>query len=338
MALAKERKMNPRQLASDVVAKLNVSDLCDNVEPAGAGFLNFRLKPSVIVATLKSASLGEHLFFTSANPRRTIVVDFSSPNVAKPMHVGHIRSTILGDTIARTLRLLGHHVITDNHIGDWGTQFGMLIAAWKIFKLRKVLRRKLVSRTERNQSSWTLDVLRIITSFGERRFSTQDLYYYEPRLRNKHPTTLHVRIKIQQQLQLLRDLGLLRSVAPGFWKRIPRDSLSELEAFYKLFQKQSEEDPRLLPAARAELRKLQDGDPQNLSIWKEMILLSQSEFDQIYMRLGVKFDYTYGESFYNPMLKEVVTRTMQKRPCSRKRRRYLRLFRRILTAKTRSFS
>src|SRR5208283_4168200 len=120
----------------------------------GAGFLNFRLKSEALAQTLEAAARGEHLFFqhvgqasrlfpsetetekieTGATPVlrcRTIVIDFSSPNVAKPMHVGHIRSTILGDSLARTLRLLGHRVVTDNHIGDWGTQFGMLILGWR---------------------------------------------------------------------------------------------------------------------------------------------------------------------------------------------------------------
>ena len=144
MSLAKSRKMNPRQLATSVLAKLDVGDCCEKVEIAGAGFLNFRLKSSVLTGALQAAVRGEHLFFepvaqtsglcseTGQRPvPRTIVIDFSSPNVAKPMHVGHIRSTILGDSLARTLRLLGHRAITDNHIGDWGTQFGKLLDGWK---------------------------------------------------------------------------------------------------------------------------------------------------------------------------------------------------------------
>ncbi|MGZ8940143.1 MAG: arginine--tRNA ligase [Limisphaerales bacterium] len=131
MSLAKERKQNPRQLATDVVAKLDVSGLVEPAEIAGPGFLNFRAKPSALSALLKEAMQGKHLFYeATANPR-TIIVDFSSPNVAKAMHVGHIRSTILGDAISRVLRLLGHKVITDNHIGDWGTQFGKLLIGWK---------------------------------------------------------------------------------------------------------------------------------------------------------------------------------------------------------------
>ena len=131
MSLAKARKLNPRQLATDVLAKLDVSGICEKVEIAGAGFLNFRLKPAALAQTLEAAARGEHLFFDKAAPPRTVVIDFSSPNVAKPMHVGHIRSTVLGDCLARTLRLLGHRVISDNHIGDWGTQFGMLLLGWK---------------------------------------------------------------------------------------------------------------------------------------------------------------------------------------------------------------
>src|SRR5258705_5026015 len=131
MSLAKARKLNPRQLAADVIAKLDLGDVCEKVEIAGAGFLNFRLKPAAVAEELESAARGEHLFFNRTAESRTIVIDFSSPNVAKPMHVGHIRSTILGDALGRTLRLLGHRVITDNHIGDWGTQFGKLIVGWK---------------------------------------------------------------------------------------------------------------------------------------------------------------------------------------------------------------
>src|ERR1700690_256777 len=147
MSLAKARKLNPRQLATDVLARLDVSAWCEKGDIAGAGFLNFRLKSSVLADALQAAARGEHLFFDKVGSRdalprvqadllvspgvRTIVIDFSSPNVAKPMHVGHIRSTILGDSLARTLRLLGHQVITDNHIGDWGTQFGMLLLGWK---------------------------------------------------------------------------------------------------------------------------------------------------------------------------------------------------------------
>src|SRR5438445_402613 len=131
MALAKARKMNPRQLATDVVARLELTDVCEKVEVAGAGFLNFRLSAGAVAQSLESAFTGGSLFCEKTAAPKTVVVDFSSPNVAKPMHVGHIRSTVLGDALVRVLRLLGHRVVTDNHIGDWGTQFGMLLVGWK---------------------------------------------------------------------------------------------------------------------------------------------------------------------------------------------------------------
>ena len=225
MPLAKARKMNPRQLASDVLAKLDVSDVCEKVEIAGAGFLNFRLKNAVLAQTLQAAARGEHLFFEKAAHQRTAVIDFSSPNVAKPMHVGHIRSTILGDCLARTLRLLGHRAITDNHIGDWGTQFGILLLGWK-----------------------------------------------------QH----------------------LKSDA------LKADPIGEMERLYKMVNAAGEKMEAVREAAKQEIVKLQSGDAENLTIWHEMIALSKKQFDEIYSRLGVKFDHTHGESFYNARLKSLV--------------------------------
>ena len=231
MAVAKARKMNPRQLATEVLEKLDVKEWCDKVEIAGAGFLNFHLKTSAIARMLNAAARGEHLFFQKTETPRTVVVDFSSPNVAKPMHVGHIRSTILGDSLARVLRTLGHRVITDNHIGDWGTQFGKLLIGWKNHLDRSAL---------------------------------------------------------------------------------ASDPIGEMERIYKQVNAASEKDGQILERARQELVKLQGGDEENLGIWREMIELSQHQFEAIYGRLGVKFDHAFGESFYNPWLKEVVAELREK--------------------------
>jgi arginyl-tRNA synthetase len=231
ISLAKSRKLNPRQLAADVLAKLEVSDWSEPVEIAGPGFLNFRLKPSALTAALQAAVQNDQLFFAKSSQPKTVVVDFSSPNVAKPMHVGHIRSTILGDALARLLRLLGHRVITDNHTGDWGTQFGKLILGWK------------------------------------------------------------------QHL----DKAALE-----------KDSIAEMERLYKLVNAAGETDNAVLEAARKELVKLQQQDAENLRIWREMIALSQAQFDQIYQRLTVTFDYTLGESFYHPRLRAIVHELVEK--------------------------
>ena len=131
MQMAKQQKANPRALAQAILEKIDVADLCSTVEIAGAGFLNFHLRPEWVRHRLESLRADSRLGVPAPERARTIVVDFSSPNVAKPMHVGHIRSTILGDSLARIAEFIGHRVIRDNHIGDWGTQFGMLLLGWK---------------------------------------------------------------------------------------------------------------------------------------------------------------------------------------------------------------
>ncbi len=129
MALAKQRKTNPRALAEQVIAALDLGGL-GTADIAGPGFINFRISPQTYAARAK-AQLADPRLGVPLSPGKTIVLDFSAPNVAKPMHIGHIRSTIIGDSLARIGRFLGHRVITDNHIGDWGTQFGMVTWAWK---------------------------------------------------------------------------------------------------------------------------------------------------------------------------------------------------------------
>lgn len=128
MAVAKKMGINPRQLAEKVVAQLAIKDIADKIEIAGPGFINIFLKSDFIANLNELALKDSKLNLTIANKGQTVVVDYSAPNVAKEMHVGHLRSTIIGDATVRVLAFLGHHVIRANHVGDWGTQFGMLIA------------------------------------------------------------------------------------------------------------------------------------------------------------------------------------------------------------------
>jgi len=136
MVLAKRLKTNPRELATEIIEHFEPGEICEPAEIAGPGFINFRitaqsLESGLMAQIRDSERLG--LAKLSKEEARKIVIDFSAPNIAKPMHVGHIRSTIIGDCLARISRALGHEVITDNHIGDWGTQFGMIIYGWKNF-------------------------------------------------------------------------------------------------------------------------------------------------------------------------------------------------------------
>jgi arginyl-tRNA synthetase len=221
IAAAKERRENPRALAEKIVREIDVSQLCEPPTVAGAGFINFRLKPIFVARELTAAAKEDRHGVPLVTTPKTIVIDFSSPNIAKPMHVGHIRSTIIGDCLARVFRFLGHRVITDNHIGDWGTQFGMLIVGWKKFRNDQALQ---------------------------------------------------------------------------------ADPIAELVRLYKYVNAHAE----LHDEARAELAKLQRGDAENCAIWEKTIELSRREFEKIYWRLGVSFDYTLGESFYNPALPGIV--------------------------------
>ncbi len=134
MSLAKVLGKPPRDVAQQVMDRLQVDDLCASVEIAGNGFINLRLRDEWIIDSLRQMGQNPQLGIEGTKEPRTYVIDFSSPNVAKPMHVGHIRSTVIGDSLTKILRCLGHRVVTDNHLGDWGTQFGMIIVGYKHFR------------------------------------------------------------------------------------------------------------------------------------------------------------------------------------------------------------
>jgi arginyl-tRNA synthetase len=131
MSLAKPLKQKPRDIATQIVENLDVSDLCEPPEIAGPGFINLRLKTEYLEDQLQAMQHDERLGVALAKQPQTVVVDFSSPNIAKEMHVGHLRSTIIGDSISRVQEFMGHDVLRLNHVGDWGTQFGMLITHLK---------------------------------------------------------------------------------------------------------------------------------------------------------------------------------------------------------------
>jgi len=131
MSLSKKLKRKPQDVAQAIVEAMDVGDMMEPPEIAGPGFINMRLKRDFLERTLTGVAGDERLGVPLPERTRTVVVDFSAPNTCKPMHVGHIRSTVIGDAICRLLRLLGHKVAADNHLGDWGTQFGLLIAGYK---------------------------------------------------------------------------------------------------------------------------------------------------------------------------------------------------------------
>jgi arginyl-tRNA synthetase len=141
LVLGKQRGESPRNVAAKILEHLSAADLCESPTVAGAGFINFTLLPDAVANKTAELFADERLGVASSTSPKKIVIDFGSPNVAKPMHVGHIRSTALGDALARIATFLGHDVIRDNHIGDWGTQFGMVIWGWKNLLDRQALQR-----------------------------------------------------------------------------------------------------------------------------------------------------------------------------------------------------
>ena len=149
MVLAKEAKANPRELAAKIADYFETGDVCAKPEIAGPGFLNFRLQPAWVSDRLRALAGDARCGVPETEHPQRIIIDFSSPNIAKPMHVGHIRSTILGDALARIARFLGHEVVTDNHLGDWGTQFGKVIYGWKNLLDRAALERDPIAEMTR---------------------------------------------------------------------------------------------------------------------------------------------------------------------------------------------
>lgn len=214
---------NPRKIAENIKENLMENDIIEKLEIAGPGFINIFLKNSYISSSI--GKIGEAYDFSFLNTKGDVIIDYSSPNIAKRMHIGHLRSTIIGDAIYRAHKYLGYNMVADNHIGDWGTQFGKLIIGYNNYLDRAA---------------------------------------YE------------------------------------------KSPVEELERVYVEFSKAAEENPDLENIARAELKKLQDGDKRNNALWKEFIDASLKEYNRLYQRMDIHFDTYYGESFYHPMMPEVI--------------------------------
>ena len=240
-ARAGRRRSRPRSTSSP---------LAGPPEVAGPGFLNVRLHDDWIAQTLGDLLGDDRLGLAPPAKPQTVVIDYSSPNVAKPMHVGHIRSTVIGDSLARIFAALGHKVIRDNHLGDWGSQFGMILWGWK---------------NDRDEAAFAAD------------------------------------------------------------------PVAELARLYRLAQDRIKAGDRPVEdAARAETAKLHAGDPENRALWEQFMPHCLAALQAVYDRLGVRFDVQLGESFYDPMLAEVVDdldgagaspRRARGRPSSSSRRR-----------------
>ena len=223
LVLGKQRGENPRTLAEKILAGIDVSDLCEPPTVAGAGFINFTLRSDAVAKKAGELLPDERLGVAKASSTKRIVVDFGSPNVAKPMHVGHIRSTVLGDALARIASFLGHEVIRDNHIGDWGTQFGLIIYGWKYFPSL---------RTEEQLRQDPMEVLQTLYKYANSRArgepAVQELATTAER---RHAARADAREVARSELVKLQR-GDSENVA--IWKKCVEVSLHEFGQIYEL--------------------------------------------------------------------------------------------------------
>lgn len=304
MSLGKQLGKSPREIAQQLVEAVDLSDLCDKVEIAGPGFINLKLKDAWLSQQLEKAFTDERLGVEKVAAPKTYVIDYSSPNVAKAMHVGHIRSTVIGDSLCRVLRFLGHNVISDNHLGDWGTQFGMIIYGYKHFVDKNAFTENPVRELNR--------LYRLVQSL---------MGYFE----NKAALN-----PLEEEVQKREQaVAAAASTKPTGDKAADKKAAQNLERAKKqLADKQEElsdlkekiakfesspaqmklasEHADIENAVLAETAKLHADDAENLKLWHEFLPHCRVDIQRIYDRLDVKFDHELGESFYHHQLAEVV--------------------------------
>jgi len=310
MPLGKQLGKSPRDVAAEIVEKLNLSDLCEPPEIAGPGFINLRLKDQWLVEQLNVARHDERLRIAPVKKPRTFVLDYSSPNVAKPMHVGHIRSTVIGDALCRTLRFLGHKVISDNHLGDWGTQFGMIIYGYKHFADAAAYEQHPVQELAR--------LYKLVNQIAEYHGGKKKLPELQNQIKEREED-----LAGQKELPPSGNKSEAKKAAKALRKLASQlDELqTELVALQgKLTTLENDapllalatEHTEIATAVLQETAKLHAGDAENLQLWEEFLPNCRNEIQRVYSRIKVKFDHEYGESFYHERLGEVVEDFQQK--------------------------
>ena len=305
MPLGKQLGRPPREVAEEVVRRLDVSDLCLPPEVAGPGFINLRLRDDWLSARLDQAVGDPRLGIAPVAAPRRYVVDYSAPNVAKPMHVGHIRSTVIGDSLYRTLRFLGHAVTSDNHIGDWGTQFGMILYGYRHFRDDAAYRQRPVEELARQYR-----LVRQLVDYHAGRGELESLHRRvaerKEQLAWQQKQAVPADDKKAQKEQA-KTLRRLEGELTGAQEKLDelQKKLAAVEGNPTL-SKLAAEHPNIGQAVLAETARLHSGDEENLKLWREFLPPCLVEIEQIYQRLGVTFDHTLGESFYHHMLGTIV--------------------------------
>ena len=292
----------PQAIAQEIVAGIKVDDFCQEVAIAGPGYVNLRLSNQFLAKLMQTAYESDRQGVEQVAAPRIYVVDFSSPNVAKPMHVGHIRSTVIGDAISKTLSFLGHNVVTDNHLGDWGTQFGMIIYGYKHF---------------RDDDSFAIAPVK---ELGRLYRVVQKIISYQKAAggvseREKGISLAEAKLAMLQQkaVEAPKDKKLAKDVnsAVAALKNLKEEHelasnlVTTVEADSQL-HKWCLDHPNLDALVLKETAKLHRGDKENVALWERFLPACKEEIHAIYKRLSVGFDHEYGESFYHDMLPSVI--------------------------------
>ena len=304
MPLGKKLSKPPRAIAAELVEMVELSDCCEDPEIAGPGFINLRLRDDWLRGQLEQSRHDDRLGVCPTTTARTFVVDFSSPNVAKPMHVGHIRSTVIGDSLCRTLRFLGHQVVSDNHLGDWGTQFGMIIYGYRHFANEQQYEANPVQELGR--------VYREVRALMDYHEGVAALPTLKTQLEE-----LQTKVSTAEQIQLSGDAKTDKKSRKALAKL--RDDVAKQKASIATLEsklaatsgdtaalKKAEQHRNIGAAVLEETAKLHAGDEDNRQLWNQFLPKCREEIDRIYSRLEVTFDEELGESFYHDQLPGVV--------------------------------
>ncbi|MDO5749448.1 MAG: arginine--tRNA ligase [Planctomycetia bacterium] len=303
MPLGKKLGKSPREVAAEIVSKFDYADFFEEPEIAGPGFINLRVKTDCLAELVQKEAHDERLGVERVAKPRRIVLDYSAPNVAKPLHVGHIRSTMIGNSLSRILRFLGNDVVSDNHLGDWGTQFGMIFYGYRNFLDAEAYSKAPVDELARLY-----------------RLTRQLVDYYDAKGKiGKLEEALASAQKAQAEAaERAKTSGENPKAIAKERERLAKQTAAAKEnvesARGKIAPVESSPELAKLAAGREtigkdvlmETSKLHHGDAENRALWRQIIPLCLAEVDKIYKRLDVTFDETLGESFYNDMLGPLV--------------------------------
>lgn len=317
MPLGKRLGKAPRDVAADVVAHFDYADFLEQPEIAGPGFINLRVKSEYLADLVQKEIGDERLGVDMVEKTRKFVLDYSAPNVAKPLHVGHIRSTMIGNSLARILRFLGNEVVADNHLGDWGTQFGMIIYGYRNFLDAKAYEESPVDELAR-----LYRLTRQLVDYYAAKKGVDELADQVQAVQLAFDTqkTRCGELKAKDDVEKTKESKDALKKANKERDRL----LKTLEAANEKFQAAKsridavESDPKLVELAAGretigidvlnETSKLHHGDEENRALWSQFMPKCLAEVDKIYKRLDVQFDVTLGESFYNDRLSPLVER------------------------------